>query len=117
MTGSQTSFAVLLTEGAARDLEGIHRYISESDSSDHADYVLDQLLKVVDTLSRFPERGKFPGELIALGMKEYRQVLFKPYRLIYRTIYRSTGNQVLIYLIVDGRRDMQSALARRLLGS
>ena len=41
MTGSQTSFAVLLTEGAARDLEGIHRYISESDNPDNADYVLD----------------------------------------------------------------------------
>jgi toxin ParE1/3/4 len=32
-------------------------------------------------------------------------------------IYRVIGKQVVIYLIVDGRRDMQSVLARRLLGS
>ena len=38
--------------------------------------------------------------------------MLKPYRVIYRVV----GSQVVIYLIVDGRRDMQSVLARRLLG-
>ena len=38
---------------------------------------------------------------------------FKPYRLIYRVM----GRQVVIYLIVDGRRDMQSLLANRLLSA
>jgi len=32
-------------------------------------------------------------------------------------IYRVTGSHVIIYLIADGRRDMQSVLARRLLGA
>jgi toxin ParE1/3/4 len=112
MSASPTRFAVLLTEGAARDIEGIYRYISDTDSPEHADTVLAQLLVVVDSLSRFPERDTFPRELIELGIKEYRQVLFKPYRVIYRIM----GNQVFIYLIIDGRRDMQSNLARRLLG-
>jgi toxin ParE1/3/4 len=30
-------------------------------------------------------------------------------------VYRVIGNQVFIVLIADGRRDMQSVLARRLL--
>jgi toxin ParE1/3/4 len=51
--------------------------------------------------------------LIALGIKEYRQASFKPYRVIYRVVH----SQVVIYLIADGRRDMQSVLARRLLGA
>jgi toxin ParE1/3/4 len=38
-------------------------------------------------------------------------VFFKPYRLIYRVV----DARVIVYLIVDGRRDMQSLLARRLL--
>lgn len=59
------------------------------------------------------ERGSYPKELIALGIREYRQTSFKPYRVICRVI----GNQVVIYLIADGRRDMQSVLARRLLGA
>jgi toxin ParE1/3/4 len=72
---------------------------------------LDQLVKVAESLSRFPERGSYPKELIALGIKEYRQTFFKPYRVIYRVV----GSRVIIYLIADGRRDMQSLLARRLL--
>ncbi len=57
-------------------------------------------------------RRSQPKELRGLGDQEYRQVFFKPYRLIYRVV----GERVAIYLIADGRRDMQSLLARRLLG-
>ncbi|PKQ02736.1 MAG: plasmid stabilization protein, partial [Alphaproteobacteria bacterium HGW-Alphaproteobacteria-11] len=32
-------------------------------------------------------------------------------------IYRTIDKRVVIYLIADGRRDMQSLLARRLLGA
>ena len=106
-------FDVLLTKGAERDLEAIYDYIAEFDSAAKANYVLDQLVKVVERLSRFPDRGSYPKELVALGIKEYRQTAFKPYRVIYRV----TGSQVIIYLIADGRRDMQSVLARRLLGA
>jgi toxin ParE1/3/4 len=106
-------FAVLLTQGAEQDLEAIHDYISDFDCVANANYVLDELMQVVDSLSRFPERGSYPKELVALGIKEYRQKFMKPYRVIYRI----AGSQVVIYLIADGRRDMQSVLARRLLGA
>ena len=113
MAGTSAKFEVLLTEGAEQDLEAIHDYISEFDCIDNANYVLDELISVVESLSKFPERGSYPKELVGLGIKEYRQTFFKPYRVIYRV----TGRQVIIYLIADGRRDMQSILARRLLGA
>ena len=102
---------VLLTAGAEKDLEEIFDYIAEFDTPVNASHVLDQLLKVTDSLVTFPERGSYPKELLVLGIREYRQAFFKPYRLIYRVI----GKRVFIYLIVDGRRDMQSLLSRRLL--
>ena len=113
MAGTSAKFEVLLTEGAEQDLESIHDYIAEFDCVANANYVLDELMDVVESLSKFPERGSYPKELVGLGIKEYRQTFFKPYRLIYRI----TGSQVIIYLIADGRRDMQSVLARRLLGA
>jgi toxin ParE1/3/4 len=113
MTGSSAKFEVLLTKGAEQDLEAIHDYIFEFDCVANANDVLAQLMDVVESLSRFPERGSYPKELVGLGIKEYRQTFFKPYRVIYRV----TGRQVIIYLIADGRRDMQSVLARRLLGA
>jgi toxin ParE1/3/4 len=112
MAGRPTRYAVLLTQGAEQDLESIYDYICEFDGPDHANHVLDRLLEVVEGLVEFPERGSYPRELVALGMKDYRQTAFKPYRVIYRVL----GDRVVIYVIVDGRRDMQSVLARRLLG-
>ena len=106
-------YEVLITEGAERDLEDIYDYIAEFDSTEKADYVLSRLLEVAVRLATFPDRGPHPKELQALGIREYRQTFFKPYRLIYRVI----GKRVLIYLIADGRRDMQSLLSRRLLGA
>jgi toxin ParE1/3/4 len=69
--------------------------------------------QIAESLTAAPTRGSPPRELRSLGDQEYRQVFFKPYRLIYRVV----GQQVVIYLIADGRRDMQSLHARRLLGA
>ncbi len=113
MAGTSAKFEVLLAEGSEQDLEAIHDHISEFDCVANAHHVLNSLLDVVESLSKCPERGSYPKELIGLGIKEYRQTFFKPYRVIYRV----TGSQVIIYLIAEGRRDMQSLLARRLLGA
>ena len=113
MVGRPTDYLVLLTQGAEQDVESIHGHISEFDSVVNANNVLDRLMEVVARLAQFPERGAYPKELAALGIKDYRQTAFKPYRVIYRVL----GRQVVIYLIVDGRRDLQSVLARRLLGA
>ncbi len=108
---SSPKYSVLLTDGAEQDLESIVDHIEEYDSPANADYVLDQVTKVAASLASFPQRGSYPKELLGLGIKDYRQVFFKPYRMIYRVL----GQTVVIYLIADGRRDMQSLLARRLL--
>ena len=105
-------YEVLITEGAEQDLEALFDYIAEHDCRANAVYVLDELMAVVVSLRTHPERGAYPRELSALGMQEYRQLYFKPYRVIYRVI----GQRVYIYLIADGRRDMASLLTRRLLG-
>jgi len=105
------SFTVLLTNDAARDLNEVYDYIAVHDSPRKADYVLEQIEKTFSTLSEFPERGVYPKELLKLGIREYREIFFKPYRIIYRVMDKN----VYVLLIVDGRRDMQSLLQRRLL--
>jgi toxin ParE1/3/4 len=103
---------VELTEDAERDLGDIIAYIAQQDSPRNAEHVLSRILGIADSLTVEPTRGSTPRELRGLGESEYRQVFFKPYRLIYRVIEQ----RVVIYLIADGRRDMQTLLARRLLG-
>jgi len=101
---------VFLTNDAARDLEELYEYIALHDAPRKADYVLDQIEKAFSKLSELPERGAYPKELLTLGIREYRQIFFKPYRIIYRVMEKN----VYVLLIVDGRRDMQSLLQRRL---
>jgi toxin ParE1/3/4 len=105
------SFDVFLTTDAVRDIEELYQYIANHDTPGKAQSVLTKIEKTFKSLSKKPERGAYPKELLALGIREYREVFFKPYRLIYRIIEKI----VYILLIVDGRRDMQSLLQRRLL--
>lgn len=106
------SFEVVLTGDAERDLETLFDHIAAHDSPGSAERVLNQILKVAESLRENPHRGARPAELRELGEQGYRQVLFKPYRVIYQVM----GKQVFIYLIADGRRDMQSLLMDRMLG-
>jgi toxin ParE1/3/4 len=106
-------FVVLLTVDAARDLEDLYQYIAVHDAPGKADHVLTNIEKVFGSLSEFPERGVYPKELLALGIRDYREIFFKPYRLIYRV----AGDVVHVFLIADGRRDMQTLLQRRLLSA
>ncbi len=105
-------FAVLLTHDAARDLDEIYNYIALHDAPQKADYVLEQIEEAFSRLAESPERGAYPKELLSLGIREYREVFFKPYRIMYRVMDKN----VYVLLIVDGRRDMQLLLLRRLLG-
>ena len=105
------SFLVQLTDDAARDLEEICDYIDRNDAPGRANYVLDQIEKALQSLSKHPRRGNYPKELLDLGIREYREIFFRPYRIIYRVI----ESNVYVLIIADGRRDMQLLLQRRLL--
>lgn len=104
-------FGVVLTDDALRDLDDICGHIAQHDTSKSAAYVLERIEKALASLAEFPERGRYPRELADLGITEFREIFFKPYRLVYRVEQR----RVVVYLIADGRRDMQSLLIRRLL--
>jgi len=106
-------YRVLLTRDAVNDLGELDTWIATHDSPERADYVIDSISEIFQKLTELPERGTYPKELSALGIHEFREVFFKPYRIIYRVERRT----VYIYLIADGRRDMQTLLSRRLLAT
>ena len=104
-------FYVQLTDDAVRDLEVIYKYIYRHDTPSSAEYVLDRIESVFQGLPEHPQGGSYPGELLDIGVREYREVFFKPYRIIYLV----AGDTVYVLVIADGRRDMQTLLQRRLL--
>ena len=106
-------YRVLLTKDAVNDLVELDTWIATHDSPERADYVLDRISEAFQKLAELPERGTYPKELSAQGIREFREVFFKPYRIIYRV----SGKRVYWVLFSDGRRDMQTLLQHRLLSA
>ncbi|MBI4967833.1 MAG: type II toxin-antitoxin system RelE/ParE family toxin [Rhodospirillales bacterium] len=104
-------FEVWLLEDAERDIEDIGLHIAANDAVEKAEAVLRALEAACQGLERLPQRGNIPKELAAIGLTDFREVHYKPYRVIYRIIDR----KVFVFGVFDGRRDMQSLLQRRLL--
>ena len=103
------SYRVLLTDDAARDLEQLCGYIAEHDSRASAGHVLDGIEAAFKCLNSLPNHGNHPTGPLALGIKEYLETFFKPYRIIYRVM----GDVVYVNVIADGRRGMQTLLEGR----
>ena len=106
-------YSVVVTEHALLDLDDIARYITLHDSPERAEYVAQRIERTFAGLATFPNRGNHPRELLELGDRSFREVHFKPFRIVYRVLER----EVLILIMADGRRDMRALLARRLLAA
>jgi len=104
-------YSVRLTVHAVSDIEDIYTYIAKQDGVEKANHILCRIEKTIASLASLLERGVYPKELAVLGIHDYREVFFKPYRIVY-SIRKKT---IYILLLADGRRDMQTALQRRLL--
>ena len=104
-------FSVLLVEDAEKDLWEIYLYVAQNDSVEKADRLLDNLERAILKLETLTERGHFPPELERIGVREYREIFFKPYRIIYQVI----RSKVFVHCVLDGRRDLQDLLQRRVL--
>ena len=103
-------YSVELTRSAAADLDDTVTWIARTDSLSSAIQVLDKIQSRIDSLNQQLERGAIPPELKNLGIDKYREVFFKPYRIIYQIKER----RVVINVIADGRRNMSALLQRRL---
>lgn len=105
------SYEVRLTLDAERDIEDIHRYIAVHSGVGIAERVFAAIQRKCEALAYSPERGNVPKELVALGIREFREAHYKPYRIMYRI----AGRTVIVLCVLDGRRDMLSLLHERLL--
>ncbi len=102
---------IILTDVALSDLFNINDYYLQAVNDNKAAEIIDNLEKAVNSLSEFPERGSFPKELLALGIRQYRQIIVKPYRIIYEIL----PVKIIVHAVLDGRRDMQTLLTQRLM--
>jgi toxin ParE1/3/4 len=106
-----TSFSVYLLSGAKQDLLRLHKYVALNDSPAKTDGLVNHLQRMCARLKTMPDGGRTPPELERIGIREFREIVLKPYRIIYSVV----KFQVFVYCILEGRRDLQDLLEERLL--
>ena len=105
------SYTLLIDPLAKADIKEIYNYVAENDSIENAVKLLTNLEITYQKLEKLPARGNIPPELRNTGIRKYREIHYKPYRVIYEII----DDLVYVHCILDGRRNMQEILANRLL--
>jgi addiction module RelE/StbE family toxin len=105
-------FRVQWAEVAVRDLEELLSYVSV-DSEANATRVLERIETRAAALESSPARGRVVPELGHFGMRTWRELVVRPYRLVYRI----EGDTVTVLAVLDGRRDLEDVLLERLLGT
>jgi plasmid stabilization system protein ParE len=103
---------VLWTRTARRDLDAIVAYIA-TDSIETAMSVLDRLQERAESLTTAAERGRLGPELRSIGVHQYRELVERPWRIV----YRMQSDSVTVLAVLDGRRDLESLLLERLVRS
>lgn len=109
----KNDFEVFVIEDAEHDLLDIYTYLSRNDSAESAEYVFVAIQEKCLSLSTLPARGHVPPELERIGIFDFLEVHFKPYRIIYQI----RDNEIYIHSILDERRSLQDLLQKRLIRS
>ena len=105
------NYMVFMLQEAEHDLEAIFRYILGTGNPGAAKDMISLIRKACESLSRMPERGHVPPELARADNYEYRQIIVKPYRIIYQIV----DSSVFIFGIIHGRRNVDEVLRQRLM--
>ncbi len=104
-------YKVVIDPQAKKDLQEIFIYVAMNDGVQPANKLIDALEESLYKLEKFPERGHIPIELRSTGIKNYLEILYKPYRIIYEIDHHS----IYVHSVLDGRRNIQEILSNRLL--
>lgn len=105
------TFQVTWTKSAEIDLELIIEYI-KTDSLDRAKNIFYEIKKECEKLNAFPDRNRTVPELQQIGIMEYKELIHKRWRIIYKV----DSTNVNILLVIDSSRNLEDLLFQRLLG-
>jgi len=104
-------YNIFLAIDAEQDIFDIYQYIFYNDSPKNAEYVFNKIKETIDRLSEFPDRGHLPREFDKINIKDFLEIHFKPYRIIYQI----SEENVVVHCVLDGRRELEELLHKRLL--
>ena len=103
-------YTVKWTDDAINDFDNIIGYIFKENKTNAKSMFL-SIKEQCQNLDLSPLRGHVIPELQTLGFTDYRELIYKRWRIIYSV----EGQNVYLLLIIDSKQDMQEQLVQRIL--
>ena len=100
---------VVWSEAARRDLHAIVAYLADRSPRAAID-TLHRIRGAARGLVAMPERGRVVPELARIHVRDFRELVIPPYRLL----YRSAGRRVFVLGVFDSRRNLEDVLLDRI---
>jgi len=104
------TYTVNVSKSAKNDLREIIKFIAKNNPMNSLD-VLKRIEARIKSLEKFPERGGYVPELLKHNIKDYRQLIESPWKIIYKI----ENDTVDILIIIDSRRNTQDILVEKLI--
>jgi toxin ParE1/3/4 len=103
-------YKVQIPSSVIYDIQEIVDYIADEDAT-IALKILDRLESKMNSLKEYPERGRVVPELLNQNIMEYHEIIETPWRIIYKIV----DLNVFILTVIDGRRNVQDVLLKKLM--
>jgi len=100
---------IIWSKSAANDLASIVDYLISENSPRAAFHIYRQIMGQIESMAAFPRRGRHVPELEGVGMREFREIVSSPYRIVYII----DGKKLVLSGILDARRDLEETLIER----
>lgn len=107
------SYQSWFTDNAKADVKELKGYVVQNWSKQVWKTALDQIRHAVSILENQPYTSAVCQDLAALGITDYRQMLTGKNRIIYAV--DAANNRIIIHIICDQKRDLQTLLMLRLI--
>jgi len=110
MVEKNKKYFVNVTKSAKKDIREIIKFIAQNNPMNSVN-VLKRIEKRIKSLEKFPERGGYVPELLKYNIKDYRQLIESPWKIIYKI----NNDIVDVLIIIDSRRNTQDILIEKLM--
>jgi plasmid stabilization system protein ParE len=104
------TYEVVWASAAEKDLNEIIEYIAV-DNIGNALKILKKIKQTASNLYIFPERVRIVPELQDQGIMIYREIMIRPWRIIYRI----SEMNVYVLAVLDARLNVEDILLKRLI--
>mgnify|MGYP000849914591 FL=1 len=102
---------IVWSQDASDDLIDIVTYIKEKSGKNIATEIYQRIITHVEKIDIFPEGGRVVPELISIGVLDIREIIENPWRVFYRI----TSTEVQIISVIDGRRNIEEILYKKVI--